>query len=70
MQSLGPVLTARGIFGIILVALLLTGQAISAQVPTIGDVAPDFSLEQLEGDPISLSALRGKVVFINFFGFL
>jgi peroxiredoxin len=69
MQSLGSIQTARVFWGI-LVALLLTGQAVSAQVPTIGDVAPDFSLEQLEGDPVALSALRGKVVFINFFGFL
>jgi thiol-disulfide isomerase/thioredoxin len=32
----------------------------------IGDPAPDFALAQLGGDPVQLSKLRGKVVFINF----
>lgn len=31
-----------------------------------GDVAPDFSLEDTNGNQISLSGLRGKVVMVNF----
>jgi peroxiredoxin len=36
--------------------------------PTLrnGSLAPDFALPVLEGGPVSLSALRGKVVFVNF----
>ncbi len=32
----------------------------------IGDEAPDFQLEDNQGNKVSLSALRGKVVMINF----
>lgn len=32
----------------------------------IGDIAPDFILESLEGEPLRLSNLRGKAVVINF----
>ncbi len=32
----------------------------------IGDTAPDFILEQLGGEPVQLSKLRGKTVFVNF----
>ncbi|AMV70650.1 apocytochrome c disulfide reductase lipoprotein ResA [Desulfuromonas sp. DDH964] len=31
-----------------------------------GDVAPDFQLEDTKGNRVSLSALRGKVVMVNF----
>ena len=31
-----------------------------------GDVAPDFELVSLKGDPLSLSDLRGKTVVLNF----
>jgi len=31
-----------------------------------GDLAPDFQLEDTEGNQVSLSALRGKVVLVNF----
>jgi len=34
--------------------------------PQIPDTAPDFSLTTVDGDPISLSALRGRTVVINF----
>jgi cytochrome c biogenesis protein CcmG/thiol:disulfide interchange protein DsbE len=34
--------------------------------PLIGQVAPDWHLETLEGDSLSLSELRGKVVLLNF----
>ncbi len=32
----------------------------------VGQVAPDFTLVDLEGNQVSLSDFRGKVVFINF----
>ena len=31
-----------------------------------GDVAPDFTVEMLDGSSITLSELRGKVVLVNF----
>ncbi len=32
----------------------------------VGDPAPDFLLAQLGGDPVQLSKLRGKTIFVNF----
>ncbi len=37
-----------------------------AEGPEVGKLAPDFQLENLEGQPISLSDLRGKPVLLNF----
>ncbi len=37
-----------------------------APAPEIGHPAPDFTLNDIEGNPFRLSDLRGKVVFINF----
>lgn len=31
-----------------------------------GDMAPDFLLEDTNGKPVALSALRGKIVLVNF----
>lgn len=33
---------------------------------TVGEVAPDFSLKNLDGEDVSLSDFRGKKVLINF----
>lgn len=33
-----------------------------------GDVAPNFSLQQLDGSQVKLSDLRGKAVVLNFWG--
>ena len=35
-------------------------------IPIIGDIAPDFELPTLDGAPMRLSSLRGKVVLLNF----
>lgn len=35
-------------------------------VPRVGSVAPDFTLHDLAGSPVTLSTLRGKVVLVNF----
>jgi peroxiredoxin len=37
-----------------------------AKVAEIGDLAPDFQLEDTLGNKVSLSGLRGKVVLVNF----
>jgi len=34
--------------------------------PEVGKLAPDFTLPTLEGEDVSLSQLRGKIVMINF----
>ena len=34
--------------------------------PAVGNLAPDFSLNDLSGEPVELSDLRDKVVLINF----
>lgn len=35
----------------------------------VGDVAPDFTLQNVHGEPVTLSSLRGKPVAIVFFPF-
>ena len=61
---------SRGVVWELLIALLLSVQGATGQVPEVGDLAPDFTLKQFEGDYVSLSDFRGKVVLINFFGFI
>jgi cytochrome oxidase Cu insertion factor (SCO1/SenC/PrrC family) len=34
----------------------------------VGQIAPNFTLTDLSGTPHTLSQYRGKVVFLNFFG--
>jgi peroxiredoxin len=38
----------------------------SVKMADLGDVAPDFQLEDTLGNKVSLSSLRGKVVLVNF----
>jgi thiol-disulfide isomerase/thioredoxin len=45
-------------------ALQLEGQL--GPGPKVGEVAPDFSLATLSGEPLRLSALKGKPVLVNF----
>ncbi len=40
--------------------------ASSSRGPRAGDVAPGFTLETLDGQPVSLSEWRGRPVLINF----
>jgi peroxiredoxin len=58
---------------ILVVVILLVGLAvyITTNLPTTrsvaaGDAAPDFLLEDTAGNQVSLAALRGKVVLVNF----
>lgn len=53
----------------VVVALLMTGLARDPSViasPLVGRAAPNFTLPQLDGPPVTLSRLRGQVVVINF----
>lgn len=36
------------------------------ELPMLGSIAPDFTLNDLEGEPVTLSQLRGQPVMINF----
>ncbi len=50
--------------GLALAALLL---ACSVEIdPPLGDVAPPFALERLQGGPLRLEDLRGKLVLVDF----
>lgn len=58
---------------VLIVATVLIGGAIyiTTNLPTTtavvaGEVAPDFQLEDTKGNQVSLAALRGKVVLVNF----
>ena len=47
------------------ILLALTGCS-TAKIPQVGDKAPDFTLESIDGKSISLSDFRGKTVLIVF----
>ena len=54
-----------------LVLLVVLGWVVLSRLPavsptTIGSVAPDFSLADLDGNPIRLAELRGRPVVVNF----
>lgn len=59
---------------LVLIVLLLAigfGAYIYSNMPSTtavvaGDVAPDFTLEDTNGNKVTLSSLRGKVVMVNF----
>jgi peroxiredoxin Q/BCP len=36
-------------------------------MPAVGDMAPDFTLDTDAGTPLTLSALRGRVVVLFFY---
>jgi cytochrome c biogenesis protein CcmG/thiol:disulfide interchange protein DsbE len=53
----------------VIVVLLLTGLGKDPSViasPLVGRMAPNFTLPQLDGPPVTLARLRGQVVVINF----
>ena len=47
--------------------LLIAAGPARAEFPT-GKPAPAFTLKQLNGKPLSLSAFKGKVVLLDFWG--
>jgi cytochrome c biogenesis protein CcmG/thiol:disulfide interchange protein DsbE len=53
----------------VVVVLLMTGLGRDPSViasPLVGRIAPNFTLPQLDGPPVTLARLRGQVVVINF----
>jgi peroxiredoxin len=58
---------------IILLSLLFSayfsyGQRNTAKIPRVNDEAPDFTVQMINGETITLSDLRGQVVLLNFWG--
>jgi len=55
---------------IVTTGLLITGCAGDSEsessVATVGEAAPNFELQNLDGQSISLSSLKGKPVLVNF----
>ena len=56
---------------IVLLVIIGGGAYIYLNMPSTttvvaGDIAPDFTLEDTKGNKVTLSALRGKVVMVNF----
>ena len=55
---------------LVLAAALIYGPAVStaraADSLRVGDAAPEFTITTLDGETVSLSDYRGKVVFLNF----
>ena len=51
---------------IILTSLLLVAGCSAPSVARVGEPAPDFRLENLDGQSISLSDFRGKPILLNF----
>jgi peroxiredoxin len=49
-----------------LTVLLAACSALEGPAPEVGAVAPDFSLQNLQGEAVSLRDLRGQNVLINF----
>ena len=55
-----------GIF-IITLALLMTSACAKSGAMEAGEAAPDFALQDLQGNKVSLSDFKGKVVVLDFF---
>lgn len=61
---------SKGMLFILAMAAIITGvlaaQGCTPSAPEVGRLAPDFTLTDLEGNSVTLSNFRSKVVFINF----
>ncbi len=62
--ALVPILAAI-LVGSMIVLGCSIGQS-PARGPEIGNLAPDFQLDNLDGQPVALSDFRGKPVLVNF----
>ena len=54
------------LIGLVIIGTLLIGRLPVVSPTAIGNVAPDFALADLDGNPIQLSELRGQPVIVNF----
>lgn len=50
-----------------LIIILLSASPLFAGVPVAGDKAPNFSLNSIEGETLSLDSFKGKVVLVGMF---
>ena len=48
---------------------VLGASALDAQAPRVGDPAPDFLLDRVDGGQATLSDFEGQVVLIFFLGY-
>ncbi len=56
-----------GQWALIAVGIVVVGYVAGRlRAPDLPDVAPDFSLRSLSGEPIALAGLRGRPVLLNF----
>ena len=49
-----------------MVAQVKPGNHVSERSTLVGQIAPDFTLTDLNGNSVTLSGLKGKAVLINF----
>ncbi len=59
--------STTSIVALVLSLCLLFGSADHARAIEVGDKAPEFELESTSGGKLKLSALKGKIVLINFY---
>ena len=45
------------------------GGVVQGEIPQVGDAAPGFKLEQLDGGQVVLNELKGKIVLMFFLGY-
>lgn len=65
--SLGSIVLIVGVMAFVgVIALQLTRQNQTQPIP--GQAAPTFEMTTFTGEPLSLAALRGQVVVVNFWG--
>jgi peroxiredoxin len=50
----------------LLIVSVLLGMALSSPAQAVGSMAPDFPAKDISGHAVKLSALRGKVVLLDF----
>ncbi len=66
MARVIKVVVALFLLMVVLAAAGCSGGSDGGQAPALGRAAPDFQLQNLDGQAISLGELRGRPVIINF----